>query len=108
MIVYWDSDVSDVSEYLMKPSEVAEVREKYLSVRVYHAFYRNQRILSVYLTDLIMNTLQQLNALLTTIKRAKPTAHIALAGPDLMGEGPLFATVHAGKLFFSISIINAY
>ena len=38
VIVYWDSDVSDVSEYLMSSNEVTVVREKYLMVRDTHIF----------------------------------------------------------------------
>jgi hypothetical protein len=36
---------------------------------------------------------QNVNAVLAKIKNAKPSAHIALAGPTLLGEGPIFSIV---------------
>jgi lysophospholipase L1-like esterase len=63
-ILFWDSDVSDVSEYKMHTNEIAGVRE---------SFQENLRYV------------------LTEIKKRKPDAFIAVAGPELLGEGPLFS-----------------
>jgi hypothetical protein len=47
---------------------------------------------------------QNVNAVLAKIKNAKPNAHIALAGPTLLGEGPLFSIVEPRELDIPTSL----
>lgn len=42
--------------------------------------------------------LQNLNYVLNTITTKKPDAFVALAGPEILGEGPLFSPVFPSKI----------
>lgn len=75
----------------MTTAQVKRLREAYRQVSDTNSCH--------ILSDSMLNTpqfclsLQDLNHVLVTIKKAKPDSHLALAGPGLLGEGPLFPLI---------------
>ena len=64
--IFFDSDECDIEEYRLSRSKVAELRDAYR-------------------TDL--------SYVIQTLNASNPTGYLALAGPSVVGEGPLFGPV---------------
>ena len=71
------------------------------------AHYNTQSIFLVKcMTSFSSLFLQNVDFVLKAIKKKKPDAFIALAGPEMLGEGPLFSPVLAGTSL-SLGRLNA-